>query len=123
MISGLVTEGLEAIVRVRLRGPGGAEQDIDAVVDTGFTGDLVVSLSTAEALGLPLLDQEEITLADDSIVPVSRYEGKVLWDGQERSILVHCLEGDPLLGMSLMRAHPLTVQVAASGQVTIGPLA
>ncbi len=123
MMTGLVTEGLEAIVRVGLRGPLGVEYAIDAVLDTGFTGDLVASLSTVEALGLPLLDQEEITLADDSVIPVSRYEGTVLWDGQERKILIHCLEGDSLLGMSLLRAHLLMVQVVAGGQVTITPFA
>jgi predicted aspartyl protease len=81
-----------------------------------------VSLATAEALGLPLLDQEGITLADDSVIAVSRFEGTVLWDGHERTVMVHCLEGDSLIGMSLIHAHLLTMEVVGGGQVTIAAL-
>ncbi len=37
MIRGMVNLRREAIVPVRVRGPGGAERDVDAVVDSGFT--------------------------------------------------------------------------------------
>jgi hypothetical protein len=37
LIRGAVNARLEAVVRLRVRGPGGAETDVDAIVDTGFT--------------------------------------------------------------------------------------
>ena len=37
MISGVVNSDLEATVRLLIRGPGGQEQEIDAVIDTGST--------------------------------------------------------------------------------------
>ena len=34
MIRGAVNARLEAVVRLRVRGPGGAETDLDAVIDS-----------------------------------------------------------------------------------------
>jgi hypothetical protein len=34
MIRGVVNARLEAIVSIRVRGPGGTERDVEAVVDT-----------------------------------------------------------------------------------------
>ena len=38
MIAGVVTADHEAIIRLAVRGPTGLEQEIEAVVDTGFDG-------------------------------------------------------------------------------------
>jgi predicted aspartyl protease len=51
MICGTVNVRREAIVRVR--GPGGAEQDVDAVVDSGFTASLTLPATVVATLGLP----------------------------------------------------------------------
>jgi hypothetical protein len=40
MIRGTVNARLEALIRLRVRGPGGAELDMDAIVDSGFTSSL-----------------------------------------------------------------------------------
>ena len=48
MIQGVVNARHEAIVRVRLRGPGGIESDVDAIVDSGFTSSL--TLTTADGI-------------------------------------------------------------------------
>jgi predicted aspartyl protease len=91
MMTGVVTMGREAIVRVRLRSLQGQEVDIDT--------------------------------ADGSVIPVEVYEGRVIWDGQEHAIVIHCVEGSPLLGMSLLYDYLLTIQVVAGGSVTITALA
>ena len=52
MIHGVVNARGEAVVRLRVRGPGGVELDLDAVVDSGFTGSLVLATPTVAALGL-----------------------------------------------------------------------
>jgi hypothetical protein len=52
MIRGTVNARLEAVVRLRVRGPGGAELDVDAVIDTGFTASLTLPAAAVAALGL-----------------------------------------------------------------------
>ena len=53
MIRGAVTANREPVVRLRVRGPGGAVADVDLVVGTGFTGALVLPAAVVAALGLP----------------------------------------------------------------------
>jgi predicted aspartyl protease len=43
MISGVDNGNLEATVGLLVRGPGGQEQAIEAVIDTGFKGFLTLS--------------------------------------------------------------------------------
>ena len=50
MIRGVVNARNEAVVRLRVRGPAGSESDIDAVIDSGFTGSLAL-LNIALAVG------------------------------------------------------------------------
>ena len=38
MITGTVTAYREAIIRLNVRGPGGEEKTVEAVIDTGFAG-------------------------------------------------------------------------------------
>ncbi len=52
MIQGTVNARLEAVIRLRVRGPGGAELDFDAVIDTGFSAALTLPPATAAALAL-----------------------------------------------------------------------
>ena len=37
----------EAVVQLRVRGPGGAVLDVDAVIDSGFTASLTLPATTA----------------------------------------------------------------------------
>ena len=44
MIRGSVDAGLQARVGLRLRGPAGAELDLNAVIDTGFDDSLILGM-------------------------------------------------------------------------------
>ncbi len=61
-------------------------------------------------------------LADGSTVPLRKYEGTVLWQGQSREVIVLEASGDPLAGMSLLYGSLPTLQVVDGGDVTIRPL-
>jgi Predicted aspartyl protease len=122
-MTGVVTAGREAIVRVRLRSLQGQEVDIDTVLDTGFTESLSLPQTWVDTLALPLIELNEMTLADGSVIPVEVYEGRVIWDRHEHTIVIHCVEGSPLLGMFLLYDYLLTIQVVAGGSVTITALA
>ena len=45
MIQGVVNVRHEAVVRLRVRGPGGAESDMDVIVDSGFTASLTLPMT------------------------------------------------------------------------------
>ena len=119
MIAGAVTLSREAIVFLEFRGPSSAVTT-DAVIDTGFTDFLSLPLSLVTALGLTYLQTDKVFLADGSEIAIDQYEVTVIWDGQQRDVIAHCLEGSPLVGMSLLYDHLLTMEVVSRGPVSIG---
>ena len=52
MIHGVVTTDREPVVQLHVRGPGGQELAVDFVVDTGFTGALVLPASVVAAFSI-----------------------------------------------------------------------
>jgi clan AA aspartic protease len=122
MIIGVVKPSREAIVKIEVRGPSRTAIDIEAILDTGFTESLTLPRTLVGTLGLRFVNTDDVTLADGNIIGVDLYEGIVIWDGQEQPVIVHCLEGSPLVGMSLLYHHLLTVEAVDGGPVTINPL-
>ena len=53
MIEGVVNDAFEAVVALSLQGPAGQVQDIEAVIDTGYSGFL--TLPTTLVMELVLL--------------------------------------------------------------------
>jgi clan AA aspartic protease len=118
MITGIVKSD-EGRVRLRVKGTRGREQEVDAVIDTGFTGALTLPSLVVAALGLRWQTTDLATLGDGSQVVFDLYEAKVVWDGRVRQILVDEANGDPLLGMQLLRGHKLTMDIRPNGKITI----
>lgn len=108
-----------ARVRMKLLGSGGREQEVEAVIDTGFTGMLTLPSAVIAAMGLRFRAMDQAMLADGSTCFFRTFQGKVNWDGKIRTILVAEANADPLLGMKLLRGHELKVQVRNRGKVTI----
>jgi clan AA aspartic protease len=122
MIGGVVTEDLEATVKVVVVGADGRQQQVRALIDTGFSGFLTLTPDVVTTLNLTLLGRETGILADGSEVLFDVYRESVLWNGLPRRVEVNASDAKPLLGMSLLAGHDLTIRVVAGGGVTITPL-
>jgi clan AA aspartic protease len=118
MISGAV-RGDEAWIKLKVFGIRGREQQIDAVIDTGYTGSLTLPRALINTLGLHWRSVDRGTLADGSEFIFDVYEGSVLWDGNTRQILVDETDAAPLVGMRLLKGYELNMQVRSRGKVTI----
>jgi len=122
MISGIVNANDDALVRLFVRGSGSILHEVEAVLDTGFNGFLSLPVSLIDVLGLPYLRRERVMLSNGNIEECAVHEGVLLWDGQERNILIQATDGGPLLGMSLLHGHKLMIFVEDGGNVTIEAL-
>ncbi len=101
----------------------GQSVEIDAAIDTGFTGHFTLPASLAtEVLTLPARGFVEVELADGSATTLNVYEARVLWHGRPRRIPVYETEGAPLVGMSLLRGSRLTMEIMEGGAVEIEEL-
>jgi predicted aspartyl protease len=70
-------------------------------------------------LGLRWRRRVRALLADGSESVFDIYEATVIWDGHPRRVPVDEADTAPLVGMSLLEAYELTVQVRPGGNVTI----
>src|SRR5713101_5617801 len=118
MITGVV-QYEEGRIRLRVKGLRAREQEVEAVIDTGYTGSLTLPPTLIQALGLRWQTQGRVRLADGSPCIFNVFEAKVVWDGKMRQILVDEADTDPLVGMRLLRGHELKMQVHSRGKVTI----
>ncbi len=122
MIRGVVNARCEAIVRLRVRRPSGAELDVDAVVDSGFTASLTLPAAAVAALGLVRQSGGGAVLADGSVRQFDIYAAEVEWDGGWRPVLVSAVGDEVLVGMRLLAGYELRVAVVPGGAVEIKSL-
>ena len=118
MIDGAVNDAYEAVVALSLHGPEG-HQNIEAVIDTGYSGFLTLPAALVTELGLPFAYIGRALLANDDEVTFDVHDVTVLWDGQPRHIRADATGSTPLVGMLLLDRHNLNIEVERGGRVTI----
>lgn len=119
MIEGAVNIAYEAVIPLRLQGPEGLARDIEAVVDTGYSGFLTLPATLVTELKLPFAYVGWAFLANDDEVSFDVHDVTVLWDGQPRLIQADATGSAPLVGMLLLDGHDLNIQVKRGGRVVI----
>lgn len=122
MIRGVVNASREAVVSLRVRGPGGVEVSVDAVIDTGFSASLTLPAAVIAALGLVRQSVSRAVLADGSVRQIDLHSAEVEWGSTWRSILVSAVGSDVLAGMGLLADHDLRIAVVPGGIVEITPI-
>ncbi len=118
MITGVVKSD-EARIRLKLKGRWGREREVEAVIDSGFTGALTLPPALIASLGLRWQSVDQAILGDGSTCVFRMFLGKLVWDGKVRSVLIAEAGADTLVGMRLLKGYELKMEVRARGKVTI----
>ena len=121
MIHGVVNAAHEAVVALSVQGPAGQTRDIEAVVDTGYSGFLTLPPTLVTELALPFAYIGRALLANDDEVSFDVHDVTVLWDGRPRQIKADATGSTPLVGMLLLDGHRVCVDVEDGGRVVIEP--
>lgn len=111
----------EPALPVHIVGPAGA-LEIDAVVDTGFNGELTLPRPQIEALGLLEATVTEVTLADGRVRDVPMYDAETEFAGSTREIFVTEAPTTPLVGTGLLWGFSLYIEFDADGTVEVNPI-
>ncbi len=124
MFGAVSPDGREPVLPLTLLPLGASVQEgieIEAVVDTGFDGELMLPRGMIRRLSYPYEGFTRGTLADGSAVRFDYHEGRVLWHGEERAVVVLAAgeAGDPLVGMALLRGSRLTIDAVPGGAVRV----
>ncbi len=123
MIRGEVNAAYEAVVTLPLQDPEGRTRNIEAVVDTGYSGFLTLPPGLVDELGLPFAYVGQAILANDAEVDFDVHYVTVLWDGEPREIEADATGSTALVGMLLLHGHTLNIEVESGGRVVIDPRA
>lgn len=119
MMIGLVNSKREAVIWITVFAPPSDRREIEALLDTGYSGYLTLPSNLIASLRLSTLGTEQLTLADGSEVSSDLCVATIVWDGRERTIEVDTLESKPLIGMALLEGYDLSIRVAVGGPVKI----
>ena len=119
MIRCRLSERLEPMVAVEVSNANGDSRTVEALLDTGFNGELTLTWDLIESLGLNRISQTQTVLADGEEITARTYEAFVHWFGQTRRVESIAFKGVPLLGMSLLAGCKITMRVRAGGEALI----
>ena len=121
MMTGKIKANQEAVIELEVIGLV-QRAKIEAVLDTGFTGYLMLPSDLINHLRLQLIGNRNVILGDGTIVTLDLYRAKVLWHDIERIVYVLRADAELLVGMSLLHGSRVTLDVVTNGNVTIEAL-
>jgi clan AA aspartic protease len=122
MMFGRVNQQREAVLKLVIIGDRSQKMAVDAVVDTGFNGDLILPIEMVLELELIPQGYQKATLGDGTISQFRVYTGTVIWDGSRKVVEVNAATSGVLIGMGLLEGYKLEVNTTPNGVVTITSL-
>ncbi len=103
MITGIVNARYEMVIKVLVQNSAGPEQEVEAVLDSGFTGSLTLPPALIASLSLPWRSRSSAILANGNVEQFDIHVATIVGDGRPRPILIQAIDNVPLLGMALVR--------------------
>ncbi len=119
MIEGEVNPFDEAVVPIRIISTEGKTFEIEAVIDTGFTGFLTLPLEDIQQLGLLFQQEEQFVVGRGITENFAIYTANIKWDEKLRVVPVLATDSGTLVGMKMLRGARLAVLVVDGGRVEI----
>jgi clan AA aspartic protease len=119
MILDSVNANREAIIQIAVFGDRKQVKSVRPVIDTGYTGDLMLPREIINELGLTFRGIQEAILGDGSLRMLEMSAGFVIWDGKVRRVEVNASETESLVGMGLLEEYKLEIEGRYGGMVKI----
>ena len=111
--------GLEARLPLSVMDSNGDYRQHDVILDTGFTGWLVLPATDISRLGLVNEGQHQAIIASGNEENFEYYRTWVSWHGQPREVEVFESIDQPLLGMELLEGSNVVLDANEGGEVII----
>jgi clan AA aspartic protease len=119
MILGWVDANHELMVRVTIQDTSGQDHQLEALIDTGFTGALTLPPATIVTLGLTRHSTGSAVTATGAVVHYDLYPVTIIWDGIARYIFAQEINSSPLLGLRMLIGYDLRARVEPGGRVEL----
>ena len=122
MTSGRVDVTRKPFVPVTVLDNHNNPHTIEFILDTGFTGQLLLPTRYMNRLGLSITEWIDARPATGEFVRLPYAEATVVWQGTQRRAEIIQLDSEPLLGMDFLWNHRISIDAITNGSVTITPL-
>lgn len=120
MMKGYVNRYLEPVVAIEIGDREGAFQSFEAILDTGFNGEIALPSPAIQRLGLAGRGRAlNWTVATGEEAEMREFDGVVSWHGQSRRAAVLETGDEPLLGTSLLSGSRISIDMRSGGEVLI----
>ncbi len=122
MIVGKVNAKRDAVISITVQGQQNRQIEVEAVIDAGYNGFLILPAAMVQSLSLQYLARTQSMLANGKMEDFDVYAATILWDEQERLIEVDVTGAESLVGTALLDGYELRIQFQPEGNVNILPL-
>ena len=123
MASGRVVQlpsgGLQPWLAVSVERPDGELRQCDFILDTGFTGSLVLPESVIAEMGLIRLGSETVVLGSGEEHSFDYFVARIIWQGQLQRTDIYRSRSQSLLGMELLEGGHIAVDAWDGGVVSV----
>ncbi|MDZ4683878.1 MAG: hypothetical protein SH850_02240 [Planctomycetaceae bacterium] len=114
-MTGDVAPDLELLLAVTVRGASGIEGEVSAVIDTGFSGAMLLPKDVVDRLFMEPGRFVSGSLADGSTTIVPVYLGHVRWFDEDREIEIVAAGQTTLIGVQLLEGYRLIADFEPAG--------
>ena len=122
MTKGGVTRTRKPLVSMTILDSIGVPHTLPVVLDTAFTGELVLPERYVRRFALTMNEQYDGRPATGDIIEIPAGQATIIWRGRRRNVKVLQLGVEALLGMEFLWNHRITIDAVADGAVSITPL-
>ena len=124
MIDGKVQESdghLFLLHPIRIEGPAGISNVYDAIVDTGFTGQVALPVTLCRVLELEYVRRTRTMFGNASFEDIDVYRANVFWGGVWQEVSVVATGTEILIGMNMLRGSSVCFDAVDEGSISIEP--
>lgn len=101
---------LTPLLEIQVSGPYQNFISCTAIVDTGFSGEIILSEHHINELGLKQIGTDDVELANGEIVELNLFRGNICWFEKVREVTIGSTQSeDALVGTMLL--HQCTVHL------------
>lgn len=119
MIKGHTNSDLAPIVTVEIVDDNGRLKSLQAILDTGFDGDLSLSEEAIRKHGLKTVGERDITLANGDVDSIPFCIGVLSYGTHKIEVIVLQMGEESLVGMAPFRDGKMALEVWNGGRVTV----
>ena len=119
---GAVNTHLQMTVTLSVLGDNEATEEVEFIVDTGFSEAVTLTPDVISRLNLQFSRDMTLTLGDGTTRTFGIYNAYVMWHGRPCAVEVISSDSRLFVGMGLLRGSNLNVDAVPGGAVTISEL-